>query len=187
MELETRRKVIGVLRILEEGGRPMGSLVIGRRLGELGFDLKDRMVRNYLRYTDEQGFTRNLGRRGRELTEQGRHELRVGIAVDKVGYVGAKVEELSHKMTFNEERRKGSVILNRTRVEGQQPTGELLMLMYEVMQAKLGVGRMLGVAQGGEEFMEMEGLEGYRAVGTVCSVTLNGVMLRNGIGLSQAT
>jgi len=185
MELEARRKVMGVLRVLADGGRPMGSMVIGRGLGELGFDLKDRMVRNYLRYTDEQGFTRNLGRRGRELTELGRRELAVGIAVDKVGFVGAKVEDLSHQMTFNEVRRKGSIILNLTRVDSQQPAGELLMLMYEVMQAKLGMGRMLGVAREGEAFMEMEGREGYRAVGTVCSVTLNGVLLQHGIAMTS--
>ena len=75
MHADHARTIAAILWILDEAGRPLGSTKIARSLRAVGIDLAERMVRNYLAETDEQGLTLNLGRRGRDLTPRGREEL----------------------------------------------------------------------------------------------------------------
>ena len=84
-----------ILHILQQSGNPVGSGVLAQRLHQEGISLKPRMIRNYLQAMDQAGFTENLGRRGRRITERGRSELESGIIIDKVGLMATRIDELA--------------------------------------------------------------------------------------------
>ena len=133
------------------------------------------MVRYYLDQMDELGFTENLGRRGRRLTSAGRRELESAVAVDRVGFVSSRVDELAYRLTFNPDTRRGSVIVNVSFL----PAGGLARATKIVKMAVasgLGMGRHFVTARAGETLAGITVPRGQAAIGTTCSVTLNGVM-----------
>ena len=104
--------MVAILRVLSQAGKPIGSDGISEQLYNLGFDLRGRMVRYYLNLTDDKGMTKNLGRRGHIITDLGRKELEVAVAIDKVGYVNSRIGEMAYQVVFNEDTMSGSVIMN---------------------------------------------------------------------------
>lgn len=180
MDIDAQRKMAAILRVLAEAGRPLGSTRIARALTLRGIDLKQRMVRYYLGEMDAQGFTENLGRPGRRLTKRGRRELVFAVAVDRVGFVSARVDELAYRQTFDPERRAGSVILNVSSLPAAR-SSPAKKLIRKVLDAGLGMGRFVAVAAAGEKLAGFKVPRGEIAFGTVCSVTLNGVLNAAGI------
>ena len=81
MDKNPQRKIISILNILHDAARPLGGTRISQRLQEFGFDLSQRMVRNYLQKMDQEGLTQNLGKRGRRITKKGEEELNPGLPV----------------------------------------------------------------------------------------------------------
>jgi len=186
MDIDHQRKTVAILKVLNTAGRPMGSAAISLRLGDWGIDLGERMVRYYLGLTDQAGLTKNLRRRGRIITDLGRKELEVGIAIDKVGFVAARVDELSYRMTFDETTLQGTVILNISLIN-RDCFPDALKEISTVMQARLGMGRLLLIGSPGStiENTSIRVPNTQIAIGTVCSVTLNGVLLRHGITMTS--
>jgi len=184
MDIRSKRRFLAILKVLEQSGKPMGSGAISRQLDNWGVELGERMVRYYLSLMDAQELTENLGRRGRVITEKGRGELAIGIAIDKVGFVAARIDALAYRMDFDERSRCGSVILNISLVESEFLT-KARAEIEAVMKAGLGMGRWMAIAGAGEEHLGMVTPPGHIAIGTVCSVTLNGVLLRHGISMSS--
>ncbi|HNT35016.1 MAG TPA: winged-helix domain-containing protein, partial [bacterium] len=107
MDINTRRKIVAILRELHDSERPLGSTRIGEALQAQGIDLSERTVRHYLGLTDKAGLTANMGKRGRKLTPQGERELESALVVDKVGFVAARVDSLAYQMSFSLSKRKG--------------------------------------------------------------------------------
>jgi len=183
MDLDTQRKVAAILRILDESGGALGSSRLARELRLRGIDLKARMIRYYLDQMDELGFTENLGRRGRRLTARGRRELESAVAVDRVGFVSARVDELAYRLTFDPETVSGSVIMNVSLLPAKE-LGRALKIARKAIDAGLGMGRHLVTARAGEIVAGLTVPKGRAAIGTICSVTLNGVMYARGIPMT---
>ncbi len=184
MDVDARRKIAAILRVLAEAGRPLGSTRIARELRLRGIDLKQRMVRYYLDEMDAQGFTENLGRPGRRLTSRGREELESAVAVDRVGFVSARVDDLACSLTFDLERRTGTVILN-TSTFPSRDLGRAKKIVREVIDAGLGMGHFIAEAGSEERLAGLAVPSGKAALGTICSVTLNGVFCAHGIPISS--
>jgi len=181
MHADRGHTIAAILRILDEAGRPLGSTKIARALRAAGIDLAERMVRNYLAETDRQGLTVNLGRPGRRITDAGRRELAAAGAIEKVGFIDARGEELAYRMTLDPARRRGSVILNVSAV----PRGRLAearRIVAEVIRAGLGMGR-LGRVDGttGAGVPGLPAGSDEAAVSTVCALTLNGLLASAGV------
>jgi len=180
MEPRTHRKFIAILQILHDAGRPLGSTRIARELHATGIDQSKRTVRYYLGMMDQEGLTRSLGKRGRAITPLGEMELRGAMTVEKVGFTAAKVDELAYRMTFDLNQMQGKVILNISLMDARdlQPAAEEMM---RVFSAGLAMGRYVAVARSGERLGDFVVPTGKVAVGTVCSITVNGVLLKAGI------
>ncbi len=181
MDIDVQRKSAAILRVIAEAGKPLGSTRIAEELRLHGIDLKERMVRYYLEEADRLGFTENLGRRGRNLTELGRRELASAVAVDRVGFISDRVDELAYNMTFDLQSRVGSVILNLSTIPetGLEKTKAIIKKVFD---AGLGMGRLLVVAEAKSHLMGQNTIPARElALGTLCSVTLNGVFQANGI------
>ena len=184
MDIDAKRKMSAILKVLADAGRPLGSLGIAEELQALGVDLKERMVRNYLRQMDDRKWTENQGRAGREITDLGRAEIAAAVAIDKVGFVAAKVDELAYKTSFDPARLTGSVILNVSSIPASK-LAQAHRLINTVLEAGLGMGKFVAVGRSGDEVGGAAVPRGQVAIGTVCSVTLNGVLRLAGIPTSS--
>jgi hypothetical protein len=184
MDINKQRKMAAILQVLEKSGKPVGSAVISRQLGNMGFDLRERMVRYYLNLTDKNGMTKNLGRRGHIITDVGRKELDVAVVIDKVGFVNSRIDEMAYRMHFDEESMIGTIILNISTIKTSYHE-QVIREVARIMKAKLGMGRFCRVAYPGQDIQGIKVPTSHIAVGTICSVTLNGILLRHGISMTS--
>jgi len=184
MDLDTQRKIAAILRVLDESGGALGSSRLARELRLRGVDLKARMIRYYLDQMDELGFTENLGRRGRQLTARGRRELESAVAVDRVGFVSARVDELAYRITFDPAMLSGNVITNVSLLPAKD-LGRAKKLARQVVDAGLGMGRHMVTARAGKSIAGHKVPKGRAGVATICSVTLNGTMYSRGIPMTS--
>jgi hypothetical protein len=180
MNLDGRRKIAAILKVLEEAGKPLGSTKIARALRIIGIDLEQRMVRNYLNAMDDEGLTVNLGRPGRQLTPRGRMELASALVIDKVGFIDARGDELAFKMTLDLSRHTGTVILNVSTIPAAY-LDDAQRLMSAVVQAGLGMGRFGLISGSGEGVPGLATAAGQAVIGTICSLTLNGLLRGAGV------
>ena len=182
--LDTERKVIAILKVLSESSEPLGSIHIARELEGHGTHLSERAVRYHLKITDERGFTRPLGHDGRTITNEGLGELRVALANDQVGFVIERIELLAFQTTFDPDTRTGRLPVNTT-LFAKDDFRKALIAMRPAFDAGLVVSQLVTVAEEGEKIGDVVIPEGKIGFGTVCSVTVNGVLLKSGIPMES--
>jgi HTH-type transcriptional regulator, global nitrogen regulator NrpRI len=181
---DTERKVISILKVLSESSEPLGSITIARELERYGIFLSERAIRYHLRITDERGYTQPMGRDGRMLTPQGVEELRVALAPDQVGFILDKLELLAFRTSFNPVDKSGLVPINTSLFEASQ-FEKALVIMKEVFKSGLAVSDLVTTAREGEKIGSVVVPEGKLGLGTVCSVVVNGVLLKAGIPIES--
>ncbi len=183
MDTDVERKLIAILKALEESNDPVGARVISRILEEDGIHLTERAVRFHLQLMDERGLTHiagKKGRAGRTITDKGREELANALVSDKVGMMDSKIDELSYRTTFVPEMESGDVILNISLIH-KEDSQKALDIVKEVSKAKICVSGSVLIAEEGAELDHLVVPKGMIALGTVCAVTLNGILLHHRI------
>ncbi len=173
-------KRLAILRALHEEEGPLCSARITEHLSAMGHEVSERTVRFHLKALDKKRLTENLGKRGRQITERGLKELSTARIYDKVGYLAAKIDLMTYRMDFNLGTRTGSVVMNVTLLERDQ-LERAYPLISRVFDAELSMGRLLTLLSPGERVGDVLIPEGKIGIGTVCSITLNGVLLEHGI------
>jgi HTH-type transcriptional regulator, global nitrogen regulator NrpRI len=181
---DTERKVISILKVLSESSEPLGSITIARELERYGIFLSERAVRYHLRITDERGYTQAMGRDGRMLTPHGMEELRMALAPDQVGFILDKLELLAFRTTFDPEKKTGLVPTNTSLINADK-FDKALGVMKDVFKAKLAVSPLVAVAKEGEKIGSVVVPAGKIGLATVCSVVVNGVLLKAGIPIES--
>jgi len=177
---KTEKNRLAILRILEVSDGPLSSASIAEQLHARGHDMSERTVRFYLLRADREGLTENLGRRGRVITEKGKKELTEGRAYDKVGLIAAKIEEKTYGMKFDLETRTGNVVMNVSLID-LEDLPRAVPLIQRVFSAGYAMGKLMNLYPPGRKFDSLRIPDGFVGIGTVCSVTLNGVLLSSGI------
>jgi repressor of nif and glnA expression len=177
---EMERKLLAILRILADSDEPIGARAIAGRLEDEGIDLSERTVRYHLRLMDERGLTRNLGEPGRLITDRGREEIENAGVTDKLGFVSSKIDSLAYRSTFDMDTKKGQIILNISYIP-EEHFEEALRIMRDVFRAGYCMSELVIVRRAGESIGGVTIPEGMVGFGTVCTVTLNGVLLKRGI------
>lgn len=181
MEIKTDKSIIAILRALKEAPRPLGGTKIARQIQIYGINLSPRAVRYYLALTDKAGFTRNLGeKRGRMITPDGRKELNRAFVMGKIGLVASMIDELSYKMNFSLAKLSGNIVMNISTIQSQD-FARALKHIIPVFQKGLGMGQFAVVREAGDQLGSFDIPLGSVAIGTVCSVTINGIFLSSGI------
>ena len=181
---QVERKVISILKILSEAQQPLGARVIARQLKDYGVELTERAVRYHLKLMDERGLTDLSGREGRLITSLGLEELKNALVGDKVGFVITRIELLAFRTTFDWERRVGGVPVNLSFF----PKDEFhvaLKAMEGAFKAGLCVSDLVAVAEEGEEVGGLIVPEGKVGFATVCSIIVNGALLKAGIPMDS--
>ncbi|MCR4393607.1 MAG: NrpR regulatory domain-containing protein [Dehalococcoidales bacterium] len=181
---DTERKIISILKVLSESSEPLGSITIARELERYGIFLSERAVRYHLRITDERGYTQPMGRDGRMLTPQGMEELRLALAPDQVGFILDKLELLAFKTTFDPVARTGQIPINVS-LFNESDFKKALPIMKEAFNSGLAVSSRVSVAGSGEKIGSVVVPPGKIGLATVCSVVINGVLLKAGIPIES--
>ena len=180
MEEKTKKNVIAILRVLQHRRKLLGATRIGREIEKYGINLSQRTVRHYLVWTDRKGFTKKFGRRGRMITPLGNKEASDSFVIEKVGLVVSRIDELSYEMTFSLSRLTGSIILNFSTVQTHD-IHRAAQRIVPAFEEGLGMGCLLVLKKANDQLGRLIVPPGKVAIGTVCSVTVNGIFLRQGI------
>ncbi len=176
---KSEKKRLAILGLLNQAGKPMGSSKITRDLRNRGFEVGDRTVRYYLAGLDRDGLTENLGKRGRRISASGRRELEGARVIEKVGFLAAKIDQLAYHMDFDLARKSGSVIINLSLINRAQLVNAAPYIQ-KVFQAGYSMGNLMTLLRPGERFGNRVVPEKMAGIGTVCSITMNGVLLAQG-------
>jgi repressor of nif and glnA expression len=184
MSFETagiERKVLSILKVLDSSPQAQGARVIARSLKDLGVDLTERAVRYHLRFTDEKGLTKLVGRRdGRVITELGQAELKKALVNDKVGFAFSRIESLAFRTNFDFDSRSGPIPINIS-IFTRDNFYKSLKVMKDIFKAGLCVSDLVAVVEGENIISDIVVPKGKVALATVCSIVVNGALLKAGI------
>ncbi|MDP2931583.1 MAG: NrpR regulatory domain-containing protein, partial [Chloroflexota bacterium] len=182
---QVERKVISILKILSDSPEPLGARLIARRLKERGVELGERAVRYHLKLMDERGLTESTKRwDGRNITPLGREELDNALVSDKIGFVLEKIEVLAFRTAFDTKNRTGLVPVNVS-FFSKEHFSKALQVMGPVFEAGLCVSDLVAMANGGEMLGEVIVPKGKIGLATVCSIIVNGSLLKAGIPMDS--
>lgn len=181
MDKEVERKIYAILKILGKNSDPMGASLISRQLSKnYGINLSDRAIRYHLKIMDEQGLTKGFGKTGRIITDKGREEAKNALVADKVGMVITKIQEAAYLTDLDLNTGQGKIVLNISLIDVEQ-LDKALRAMRPVFMADLGISKFMIVAKEGRRIGDIMVPAGKAAIGTICSVTINGLLMRAGI------
>jgi repressor of nif and glnA expression len=171
---------LAILKALTDDTQAQSAVRIAAVLSDSGYDLSERSVRLYLNDMESRGLVEQLGKRGSVITEAGKEELRASQLWQRVGFLSAKIDQMTYAMDFDLPTRSGCVVVNSSLVA----PGDLLSCIEDVCEvfAKgFAMGTRVCLLPAGEVIGDGAIPEGKIGFCTVCSVTLNGVLLKHGI------
>lgn len=174
------QRLLDVLDILRYSKVPLGATIIARRLERSGYDIGERMVRNYLQILDEMGFTKKSGRLGRIITEEGIAELNAEKIHERVGFIKSVIQDLTYKVTYNNLTRDGDIIVNMSLL-GAKRLNRCLSVLKSVDESGLMINPLINVFSEGYEVCGTIIPKGKVAICTVCSINIDGILVSRGI------
>ena len=180
MKEKTRKKALLILSVLKNSGELLSSSKIAEDLSLLGHEVSERTVRLYLQDLNREGLVESSGKRGHRITDRGTNHVETANIIEKVGFLSAKIDTMTYHMNFDLNTTSGTVVINMTVVD---PRGfaKNIPLVSEVYERGYAMGHLLTFLKPGESLGHITVPDGMIGVGTVCSVTLNGVLLKHGI------
>jgi repressor of nif and glnA expression len=173
-----QRKLIEILRVIDEHGGAVGARIISDALKERGYPLGERGVRYHLRILDERGLTEGHGYAGRTITKRGRREIEEALVHDRIGFIHARLEEMIYQTDFDLEKERGLVIANITTIQKEDLDDALQVLQY-LSEHKMNC-RIKIIEEGASDHTVVVP-EGYAGIATICSATCDGILLKHGI------
>ena len=178
---DVERKITAILKILSESRTPLGSRIISNMLEEQGISLGERAVRYHLKIMDERGMTRSVGHKdGRTITPSGLEELRNCLVTDKIGFVGAKIERLAYQTNVGLRSATGRVPADISLID-QKDFPRAVKIMKGIFEAGICSSSLIATAGEGSKLGELLIPPGKVGFATVCSVAVNGCLLKAGI------
>ncbi|MFH1078849.1 MAG: NrpR regulatory domain-containing protein [Pseudomonadota bacterium] len=182
---DIERKTLLILRILHEAGGPLGSRILARKMQDRGYAPSERAVRYHLKLMDERGLTRLVDKRdGRMITARGIDELGEARVRDKVGLAISRIEILAFRTTFNPDTTDGLVPINIS-FFSKTSFPYAMKVMRPVFKAGFVVSNRIATAGEGQYLGDVLVPEGKIGFATVCSIIVNGVLLKNGIPMDS--
>ncbi len=180
IDSQVQRKLIEILRILFENKDPIGARLIADRMNERGYAIGERGVRYHLRILDERGLTKRQGYDGRVITEQGIHELDNALVGDRVGFIITRIEKLIYDTTFDLKTGQGTVIVN-TSIIDKNDFDKTMEILSHVIYNGYSFSPYIKLIDEGTVTSDIEIPEGKLGLATMCSITVDGILLNNGI------
>lgn len=174
---------MAILRSLRDAEGAVGSAQLAEELQAFGFNPSARTIRMYLTEMENEGLVEHARRGrngGRSITPRGLTEIEDSLISDRVGFTAARVDTLSWEMSFDLAARSGRVVLNLTVVPANQ-LRRAVREMVPVLAGGLGMGEYVALFPAGSRVGDTAVPPGNVGVGTICSITVNGVFLSHRI------
>jgi hypothetical protein len=182
---DVERKTLSILKVLDSLRRPAGARVIAQHLKEYGVNLSERAVRYHLKLMDERGLTELVGKLdGRAITNKGLEEIRNALVKDKVGFAISRIELLAFRTNFDYESRRGALPVNVSFFP-EDKFRDALQAMAPAFDNGFCVSQLMAVANGGKWLGDIIVPEGKVGLATVCSIVINGTLLKAGIPMDS--
>ncbi|MCX5847350.1 MAG: NrpR regulatory domain-containing protein [Deltaproteobacteria bacterium] len=182
---EIERKIVLILQILKDSGEPVGARLIARRMQDFGVTLSERAVRYHLKIMDEKGLTRLVSRReGRIVTDRGVDEVSHAMVQDKVGLAISRIEILAYRTTFDPVNSCGVLPVNIS-LFPKDRFKDALKVMRPAFDAGIAVSDLVAVARENGQLGSVTVPAGKVGLATVCSIVINGVLLKAGIPMDS--
>ncbi len=179
--IENRRhRRLAILHVLKSQDESINSAQITEALVDQGYEVSQRTVRLDLHELDEAGLTNNCGRRGRHITKEGLIELSASQALARVGFLSAKIDQMTYGMDFDLALRKGTVVVNTTLAKREQ-LAQCIDQVCGVFEKGHAMGNLVALIEPGERIGDMTVPDDTVGFCSVCSITLNGVLLKHGV------
>jgi repressor of nif and glnA expression len=178
--IETQRKLIEILRILEASDDAIGARTIAASLSQRGYPIGERAVRHYLVLLDYKGFTIKIGNAGRIITEKGLNELHEAIVGDRVGFLITKIEDLVYRTSFDLKQRNGDIIINVATID-KNDFDRALETAAETINNGYTVSPYVRIVEEGEKVGAVFVPYGSFGLVTMCSMTVGGILIKHGI------
>jgi repressor of nif and glnA expression len=163
----------------------MGAGAIATLLRAHGVELTERAVRYHLEQLDAEGCTEPRGRAGRRITELGRKEVAQAHVADKVRLVFARLEALAYQMEFDVETGRGTIVVNISHVPSSEAR-RALAVMRPVLASRFCSSRRIALLKPGDRLGNHVVPRGMVGLATVCSVTINGILMTHGVPVHSA-
>ncbi|RLG25611.1 NrpR transcriptional repressor [Methanosarcinales archaeon] len=173
-----QRKLVEILRIIKDSSSAIGAKLIADRLNERGYQIGERGVRYHLRILDERGLTRKQGYEGRLLTPAGLRELEHALVSDRLGFVIIKIEKMIYSTTFDQNTRKGMIVVNSSIIDLDH-FDPVIDIIEEANNSGYTVSPYIGLIE--ESTPEVRIPPGKIGIATICTITIDGILLKNGI------
>ncbi len=184
-EEKVERKILSILKVLSNLQEPAGSRIISKHLKELGVELSERGVRYHLRLTDQRGLTQLVrDRDGRIITEKGLREIDAALVGDKIGFAISRIELLAFRTEFDIENRSGLIPVNISFFP-EAKFKEALLAMKPAFDSNICVSQLVCVASAGQRMGNIIVPEGNVGLATVCSIVINGTLLKAGVPMDS--
>ncbi|MDY6835196.1 MAG: NrpR regulatory domain-containing protein [Chloroflexota bacterium] len=180
MSHKRRHRQIRILSVLRTSERSLSSSEINNELHELGYESSDRTVRLYLQRMEQEGLSKSIGRRGHRITEKGIAELDSSRTMERVGFLSARIDGMTFGMDFDLTNRSGTVVINTTIVKPEE-LAKCVDLICKVYEQGYAMGQLLALLEPGDRTGCIIVPEAMVGIGTVCSISLNGMLLKYGI------
>ena len=180
MNKKYEKRYLSILKILQDSPEPVSSPSISSQLSAMGHKVGPRSVRLSLQDLDDGGYTKALGRKGRIITDKGRRELLSARIYERVGFLATKIDQMTYRMSFDLMSRTGTVIMNTTLIDREHLT-DAIPLIQSVFEKSFSMGTLLTIFGPGNCAGSVTVPDNSVGIGTICSITLNGVLLRHSI------
>ncbi len=177
---KTQRHRSEILQVLGKATAPATSARIARELERAGYQLSERTVRLYLSQLDEDGLTLSRGRRGHVISDRGLAELRTTPSVATIAFLSAKIDQMTFNMSFDLATRTGTVVVNLTLVDPEE-LAACADEICEVFAKGFAMGTRVALLAPGETLGSLAIPADRVGFCTVCSITMNGVLLKHGV------
>lgn len=181
----SQRRLIEILRVIEDADKPIGARAISDLLSSRGYELGERAVRYNLKILDELGFTKKHGYSGRMLTPVGIRELSDALVDDRMGFVNTRIEEYMFRTSLDLTQGSGDVIVNTSLVD-KCDYEQVARILKEAFDAGYTISDHVLVLDEYEELASLKVPEGCLGIATLCSITLDGILMKNGIPVNTS-
>ena len=173
-----------ILAILDKHPTVVGSRELSRELKLRGVDITERTVRYYLKMLDKKSFTEVFANEGRKITAAGREELQHSLVSGRIGFVISRIETLAYMTTLDMATMEGDVILNISYFP-RKHLRQALRLLKSAFSSPYVMSDRVILAPEGEKIGDVMVPKGMVGLGTICSVTINGIFLKAGIPVAS--
>jgi len=180
IEFNVQRTIIAILKIIHNCDNPIGARLIADKLYHKGYSIGERGVRYHLRILDERGLTERVGYSGRVITKKGIAEINSALVGDRMGLVISQIHEMVYRTTFDPKKKTGDIIINLS-VMDKDDFERNIDLVNSVVNKGYTVSPKCHIFEEGEKVSNITVPDGSIGIATICSITIDGVLLKHGI------